>query len=448
MHRVFGVFRANKIDIPLEKVMAHNEDISIDLIYIDFKNPRYLYSISDEANAIETLCREEDVYELAKDISKVGLNPMDLSGVIQEGDIFIAAEGNRRLCAIKLLNDPELAPAHLKSKFKALSEQTEHAFDTVSVIVFEDRDEILPWLERFHGDPGKGVARKRWSTLQRQRFSNSKKNRTALLLVDYVVERGFYKREDFNSTLTTIQRFLRNEVFRNAIGLIEESDQLLTDRKPNEFEILVRSFMNDIFTGLVNSRTHNRKQDLIDYANQLPSKHSVGNDRVEPVSISALATHLPSTTEESGTARASKSRKIHATPDIREWLLKIKNQKIQDLYTSICLLRLDQSYNVPLATIGCWTLMESLSAMLGRNSNTTIDNFYSKEKLKLLGITDRGDVDTISTSLRHLREYANITKHHARGAHYNMEQLIIDMECLEPLIKKTCIKIHENQTAS
>ena len=90
--------------------MAELLRLSIDQVFIDYKNPRYLYKVDDDIKAIDKLCQEENVYELAKDISAVGLNPMDIFGVTQQNDNYIVVEGNRRLCAIKLLDDPELSP--------------------------------------------------------------------------------------------------------------------------------------------------------------------------------------------------------------------------------------------------------------------------------------------------------------------------------------------------
>ena len=39
---------------------------------------------------------------------------MELFALLPDGDkAYLAAEGNRRLCALKLLNDPDLAPADM-----------------------------------------------------------------------------------------------------------------------------------------------------------------------------------------------------------------------------------------------------------------------------------------------------------------------------------------------
>ena len=80
-----------------------------------------------EAEVIEYLCRHEQVYSLARDIAKIGINPLEIFAVTPadkksgRNQSFIVAEGNRRMCALKLLADPDLAPAKYRKDFtKAL----------------------------------------------------------------------------------------------------------------------------------------------------------------------------------------------------------------------------------------------------------------------------------------------------------------------------------------
>jgi len=102
------------------------QSISVDRIFLDLHNPRHK-PYSSEAEVIEYLCRYESVYALAKDMSEIGLNPLELfalisldtKGKITKSTPFMVAEGNRRMCAIKLLNDPDLAPTKLRKDLKS-----------------------------------------------------------------------------------------------------------------------------------------------------------------------------------------------------------------------------------------------------------------------------------------------------------------------------------------
>lgn len=64
------------------------------------------------------MVENEKVKDLAKDISEKGAtNPLDSVGITIENGKRIVLEGNRRICALKLLLNPELAPKNIKNIF-------------------------------------------------------------------------------------------------------------------------------------------------------------------------------------------------------------------------------------------------------------------------------------------------------------------------------------------
>src|SRR5437762_8004046 len=117
------------------------ENINIGRVFFDLDNPRHEPFVS-EPQTIEYLCAKEGVYPLARDIARHGLNPLErfaLVPVKSKGAKvtgYTMAEGNRRLCAIKLLADPELAPASLRKAFEQLA-ATWTPIITISGVVFD-----------------------------------------------------------------------------------------------------------------------------------------------------------------------------------------------------------------------------------------------------------------------------------------------------------------------
>ena len=97
-------------------------DIDVEAIYLDTNNPRH-EPLESQEEAIEKLCQDEYVLQLAQDIAENGINPLESFAVLIEKrgrkTTYIAVEGNRRLCAIKLLQDPDLAPANIRKKIIA-----------------------------------------------------------------------------------------------------------------------------------------------------------------------------------------------------------------------------------------------------------------------------------------------------------------------------------------
>jgi hypothetical protein len=208
---------------------ATPQSISVERIFLDLHNPRHK-PYTTESEVIEYLCRNESVYALAKDMSEIGMNPLELFALIsldQKGKItkstsFVVAEGNRRMCAIKLLNDPDLAPTKLRKDFEKLAEESNQSFSEVPAILFEDGTQVDAWLERIHGGPQGGIGRKPWNAEQKTRHLGDRKNALAQSVLDYSEQCGYISADERKGKITTAQRYLGNSIFREALGI--ESD--------------------------------------------------------------------------------------------------------------------------------------------------------------------------------------------------------------------------------
>jgi len=122
------------------------------------ENPRH-ERIESEPEIIEYLCKDEQVFNLARSISEAGLNPLALLGVVQIPGSGAAAtkksyqawEGNRRLCAIKLLNDPDLAPPHLRKDFARIAADSDHVpIKKITCVAFDNHDDLKFWMGIIH----------------------------------------------------------------------------------------------------------------------------------------------------------------------------------------------------------------------------------------------------------------------------------------------------------
>ena len=124
--------------------------VSVDRIFLDQENPCFA-KLKAQSEVIKYLCENEYVYAIAKDIAKNGLNPLEIFALVPDKmseNVYTVAEGNRRLCAMKLLNDPELAPnSTLKKDFAELSKEW-HEVESLPSIVFQSREDVKIWLDR------------------------------------------------------------------------------------------------------------------------------------------------------------------------------------------------------------------------------------------------------------------------------------------------------------
>ena len=94
--------------------MANKEKITIKLnnLKFDAQNPRLpmrLQGVTDENKVIDYMVKYGNVTELMLSIGETGYSEAEPLLVVKEGtDKYIVVEGNRRLAALKLLNDSEL----------------------------------------------------------------------------------------------------------------------------------------------------------------------------------------------------------------------------------------------------------------------------------------------------------------------------------------------------
>src|ERR1700676_1573052 len=73
-----------------------------------------------ESDIIRKLIKYEDVADLARKIAKTGLLPGERIITVQENGQSVVLEGNRRICACKLLLSPNLVPVEYRKTFPTI----------------------------------------------------------------------------------------------------------------------------------------------------------------------------------------------------------------------------------------------------------------------------------------------------------------------------------------
>lgn len=241
--------------------------VSISKIYLDNDNPRH-DPIDNEPDIIQYLYLKEKVKPLASDIVKSeGTSPLERLALVEHPRVkgsYIVLEGNRRICALKLLADPEKAPKEQDKKyFRNLKAKLLTPITALDVVIFTSRGDAKHWLEIRHEGELEGVGTRQWNALQKERHNRDgglkpNNNRLASLLLDYALSRKLITQTQLaNIGLTTITRFVSSPVFRHAIGL-HSNKQLSINVPQAEFDIALKRFLEDALLGKdgpVNSRT-------------------------------------------------------------------------------------------------------------------------------------------------------------------------------------------------
>jgi hypothetical protein len=423
----------------------HFGPIRVDRIFLYEENPRHEPIVS-EPEVIAHLCADEQVFNLARNIADAGSNPLELLGVVQVRGSGSSAtkknyqvwEGNRRVCAIKLLNDPDLAPAHLRKDFARLASISAHVpIDDVNAVVFDNQDDLKYWMGIIHGGAQAGVGRLDWDAQQKERHFGSGRNRVALAVLDAAENLGLISKNDREGKLTTAQRFLNSEIVRDAIGIDAGNRDDITYTRPlTDLKKQLAKFIDDLKKGgKVTSR--NNKTQIDAYGRALAQSAGISGERTQPISLKSVATS-GNAGKKRVSARKKPRRREHLeyNKDLADGIIAVGSDKLESLYSSLCYIRLPS--HTPLLTIGLWAFIECIAALDGKNADTDFLAFFSAQRLADLGIVG-GNKKTgpIRDAFQRIQRNGNATKHHETSASFDGKQLNNDLLTITPILIKT-----------
>jgi hypothetical protein len=199
-------------------------------IALDRDNPRINVEANDkESDIIRKLIKHEDVQELARKIAKTGLLPGERIIVVQEKGQWVVLEGNRRICACKLLLSPQLVPPEFRKTFPRSATASEIALiEKVDVDIAPDRKTAEPILTLRHTESGI----RKWKPVARMRR------------VRRLLDEGFTVDQialEYNATVGAIRKTIREyrllQLAENLAGLTANERQKLDnpDLKTNPY---------------------------------------------------------------------------------------------------------------------------------------------------------------------------------------------------------------------
>jgi hypothetical protein len=146
--------------------------VPLDLLVFDPKNPRFTPSHdvekSSDVEIVLALYRVADLGELVQSIATSGYVDIEPLVVLpengQDGKLIVL-EGNRRLGALKLLTDPDLA-REARVELPAVSPEAHHSFREVTVYRVQDRAEAQDFIGFKHIN-----GPHRWDSFAKARFA-------------------------------------------------------------------------------------------------------------------------------------------------------------------------------------------------------------------------------------------------------------------------------------
>lgn len=197
------------------------KNISMDLLLLSDGNPRLDPSLGEDESISNMVKDQNDkLYELALDIVEYGLNPLDTIGVFPSETYigyYEVGEGNRRMCALKLLMNPDRLQYlnhSLYTKFQTLA-KAYVVPDSLEVAVFDNEASIHHWMEIRHMGEQSGKGLSKWNSIQKSRFKRMQTGSDALLdFWDWMTENNILTKDEISGiTKTNWQRILREKYF-------------------------------------------------------------------------------------------------------------------------------------------------------------------------------------------------------------------------------------------
>lgn len=198
--------------------MSNYQEDTIPLTRLDLDpdNSRYTWDLESQREIIEWMTSGaanhigDKVFALAKDITQYGLNPLERVMVTPDENNkkkYIVLEGNRRVTALKLLNNPDTAPTQWKRKYSQLISSSGYKPPKkVSCVIIKDVEVAFHFMEVKHLGESGGVGIVPWGTEEKARHQKrqNKKSREhkSLSLLDHVRESSLYSQGTRGSGLT------------------------------------------------------------------------------------------------------------------------------------------------------------------------------------------------------------------------------------------------------
>jgi hypothetical protein len=249
-------------------------------LFFDTQNPRH-EPVKTQREAILSLIATErqKLVVLANDIVNHGISPIDLLLVVKrDATNYTVVEGNRRLAAIRMIANPDLAQGTVIESQILRVAALGKGPTSVECAIVGSRDDAEHWMELRHGGEAGGAAVVKWNTLASNRFSHKPGSQAAKAITFLeAIDEGYPQNDVMkdlvtqvaSKRLTTLGRLVSDPTFRARAAMTEE-DGLLTFSFPADalqelFEYILGDLAADVGVSQLKS-----KQQRADYLSGTP----------------------------------------------------------------------------------------------------------------------------------------------------------------------------------
>ena len=351
-------------------------DLSITSLYLDPLNPRLPEADEglSQRRLLEELVENEKVYELAKEIADKGYYPTESLIAVEENGKKYIVEGNRRLACLKLLFNPDAAPAKYQKRFRALSDRIDvNVIKKVKVTLAPSRLAAAPIIMSKHTK----TQVKGWSPIMQAKFYKQLLD-TGMTAKDiseqYAVSQSEIKAflqsytmyniachlelpEEVHSRvldsrefpMSTLDRLYRDSNVQNMLGIeFDTKKGLIGKINSTEFKKGYSKIVSDVATGVIDSRSTNKAADIATYIksfsdDEKPNKRKKGSFTPETLISEVDASRAVPTPPKKPKVTRIERKSKSVIPSSYKCL--VNDTRINDVFTELKKLKLEDFKN-------------------------------------------------------------------------------------------------------
>lgn len=246
--------------------------IKVTDLLLNPSNPRF-NPVKHQTETISAMVEDQQskLVSLAEHIMDYGLNPTDIILVRPYQRQWLVLEGNRRVTALKLANEPELVPnqfSKLKREFQKLNAVLDKdILENIPCVIIEDNDLSNEWIRLKHTGENDGAGTVRWDGQQTSRFSTQTSGiaDTRIIFLDELKALDdiptAYKESFSNIKKTNFDRLMGDPDVRALLGITNEDGKLTLTDGVNQYllEVLYDLSIADLSVGNIYYKSDRQK---------------------------------------------------------------------------------------------------------------------------------------------------------------------------------------------
>lgn len=264
-----------------------HKTLSIEDLYVNPENYRYINDASDELDAIiymfnvNTGSPVREMINLSKDIIEDGLNPFEMPIVCYDEDLkkYVVYDGNRRITCIKLMTQYKDNNI-IRESVPAVTEiyKLNCNINEIHCVNFFNPDDAKHFLYKIHQDVNEGVGRKQWDSQAKMKAQAAAGNKSKTYsIVEFVknhpnTDKTLINDMNTNRWISKLERVVGFTRFREVYNISFDDKNGLVYKDTEEQVIVMMSKL--IYDIIHNSATDNFrfKADFESYTQKLDEK--------------------------------------------------------------------------------------------------------------------------------------------------------------------------------